>query len=200
MMLRALALILLLALPAAAEPIAPGTLRAVDGDTVEHGRVVYRLIGFDTPETRRAKCPAERALGDQAAGRLRQLVADVDVDPSPVPCSCRAGTEGTQSCNRGRRGQARPYPHTRRNHPTRRNPSDPTFVWYGSRPTAARAMMASVLLIAEDETYVRIVAELVLERAGYETISAGTVAEALAIIETDHHRIDLLFTDLGFRQ
>ena len=65
---------------------------------------------------------------------------------------------------------------TRRNHPTRRNPSDPTFVWYGSRPTAARAMMASVLLIAEDETYVRIVAELV-ERAGYETISAGTVAE-----------------------
>jgi DNA-binding NtrC family response regulator len=59
-------------------------------------------------------------------------------------------------------------------------------------------MMASVVLIAEDEAPVRILAESVLEGAGYETISASTVAEALAIIETDHHRIDLLFTDLSF--
>jgi DNA-binding NtrC family response regulator len=56
--------------------------------------------------------------------------------------------------------------------------------------------MAAVVLIVEDETQVLILAESVLQEAGYETLSASRVAEALAIIETDD-RIDLLFTDLG---
>jgi DNA-binding NtrC family response regulator len=55
--------------------------------------------------------------------------------------------------------------------------------------------MASVILIVEDETQVLILAESVLQQAGYEALSASSVAEALAIIETDH-RVDLLFTDL----
>jgi DNA-binding NtrC family response regulator len=59
--------------------------------------------------------------------------------------------------------------------------------------------MAGVVLIVEDETQVLMLAESVLKEAGYETLSASSVAEALAIIETDH-RIDLLFTDLSLRE
>lgn len=57
--------------------------------------------------------------------------------------------------------------------------------------------MAHVVLIVEDESQVLILAESVLEGAGYETISASTVAEALAIVEQQDRQIDLLFTDLG---
>jgi DNA-binding NtrC family response regulator len=56
-------------------------------------------------------------------------------------------------------------------------------------------MMADVVLVVEDETQVLILAESVLQQAGYETLSASSVAEALAIIDTDQ-RIGLLFTDL----
>lgn len=51
----------------------------LDGDTVEllcgATRESARLQGFDTPETRDARCAAERALGKQATARLRALVA-----------------------------------------------------------------------------------------------------------------------------
>jgi CheY-like chemotaxis protein len=42
-------------------------------------------------------------------------------------------------------------------------------------------MMSDVVLIVEDETQVLIFAESVLQQAGYETLSASSVAEALAI-------------------
>jgi hypothetical protein len=32
-------------------------------------------MGYDTPETYRAACPAEKRLGDTATNRLRQLAA-----------------------------------------------------------------------------------------------------------------------------
>lgn len=51
----------------------------LDGDTVElicgTARETARLQGFDTPETRDARCEAERALGKRATQRLRELVA-----------------------------------------------------------------------------------------------------------------------------
>jgi CheY-like chemotaxis protein len=56
--------------------------------------------------------------------------------------------------------------------------------------------MPGTVLIVEDEPQVLILAESVLQGAGYETISSSTVAEALAIVESDRH-IDVLFTDLG---
>src|SRR5258708_6261579 len=56
--------------------------------------------------------------------------------------------------------------------------------------------MAAVGPIVEDENQVLILAEFVLPEGGNETLSASSVDEALAIIETDD-RIDLLFTDLG---
>ena len=47
---------------------------AVDGDTIDHGDDRYRLIGFDTPETYRPQCVAEKALGLQAKARLKELI------------------------------------------------------------------------------------------------------------------------------
>jgi len=56
-------------------------LHVVDGDTFDLGwrvsieRARYRLAGVDAPETRGARCPEERALGNKAELRLRALVA-----------------------------------------------------------------------------------------------------------------------------
>ncbi|MCY4335952.1 MAG: SH3 domain-containing protein [Litoreibacter sp.] len=63
-----------------AEQAAPeGTIRAsavriVDGDTIKYGGLSIRLTGFDTPETYYADCAAEKARGDAATARLRQLI------------------------------------------------------------------------------------------------------------------------------
>ncbi|WP_151717993.1 thermonuclease family protein [Gemmobacter serpentinus] len=46
------------------------TLRLICNGTAE----TARLTGFDTPETRDARCEAERALGKQAAAYLRDWV------------------------------------------------------------------------------------------------------------------------------
>jgi DNA-binding NtrC family response regulator len=59
------------------------------------------------------------------------------------------------------------------------------------------ASMPRVVLIVEDEAILLVLAVSVLEAAGYDTVSAGTVAEALAIIENPEQKLDLLFTDLG---
>nr|WP_252731416.1 thermonuclease family protein [Lentibacter algarum] len=54
-----------------------------DGDTVElecGGRdQTARLVGFDTPETKDPGCEAERALGEKAKKRLREIIANSDV-------------------------------------------------------------------------------------------------------------------------
>jgi CheY-like chemotaxis protein len=52
------------------------------------------------------------------------------------------------------------------------------------------------VLIVEDEVPLLIFAECMLQTAGYETICASTVAEALAIVENTDGQLDLLFTDL----
>ena len=53
----------------------------------------------------------------------------------------------------------------------------------------------AVVLIVEDETQVRMLAESILQEAGYETRSAASIAESMAIIESDE-QIDLLFADV----
>ena len=53
-----------------------------DGDTIIKGNAAtkstkdqeYRLVGFDTPETSWAKCPAEIEKGTRAAARLIALL------------------------------------------------------------------------------------------------------------------------------
>lgn len=46
----------------------------VDGDTIHYDGVIIRIEGIDTPETHRAKCEAEQALGRRATERLLELV------------------------------------------------------------------------------------------------------------------------------
>src|SRR5215204_2560072 len=57
-------------LPALAQPV----YRAVDGDTLALGDERFRLVGFDTPETFHALCPAEKAHGLRAKVRLQELL------------------------------------------------------------------------------------------------------------------------------
>ena len=82
----------------------PGDIRVIDGDTirVHHKQPDVRLVGFNTPETRRAQCNAESELGAKATRRLREIVRGGKLDLAFVACACPAGTEGTQACNFGR--------------------------------------------------------------------------------------------------
>jgi endonuclease YncB( thermonuclease family) len=79
------------------------SIQVIDGDTVRSGSTVYRLIGFDAPESgTNASCLKEDALAQRATQRLRQLILEGDVELTRVPCACRPGTEGTRHCNFGR--------------------------------------------------------------------------------------------------
>ncbi|WP_108816888.1 thermonuclease family protein [Loktanella sp. Alg231-35] len=55
--------------------IESGSIYVVDGDTIDIEGKRFRLVGYDTPETYRAGCAAERALGNRAMARLRELIA-----------------------------------------------------------------------------------------------------------------------------
>jgi endonuclease YncB( thermonuclease family) len=95
----AVALTLVLAVVAGivrAQPVdgvTASTLRVLDGDTVRHYGLTYRLLGFDTPEIgRRARCAREDTRGRAAAralGRLVQRARLVVLDRQP--CSCAPG-------------------------------------------------------------------------------------------------------------
>jgi two-component system cell cycle sensor histidine kinase/response regulator CckA len=56
----------------------------------------------------------------------------------------------------------------------------------------------AVVLIVEDEAQVLLLAESYLQEHGHETFSAGTLAEASAILARPD-KIDVLFTDIGLR-
>ncbi|OBY26820.1 hypothetical protein A9D60_17370 [Leisingera sp. JC1] len=48
----------------------------IDGDTADVGNDRFRLVGYDTPETYKPRCRYEKALGDEATRRARQLVRE----------------------------------------------------------------------------------------------------------------------------
>jgi endonuclease YncB( thermonuclease family) len=85
-----------------ASPVDPGQVEVLDGDTIRIAGETFRLVGFDAPETYRARCPSERDLGNLATFRVRQLVAAGGLDLERIACSCPTGTEGTLRCNYGR--------------------------------------------------------------------------------------------------
>lgn len=53
----------------------------------------------------------------------------------------------------------------------------------------------ATILIVEDETTILLLVESVLQHAGYETLTAGTLAEAQSILQSDR-KLDLIFTDI----
>ncbi len=90
---------------AATEPISPDQVRVIDGDTVRLFNMApnVRLVGFNAPETRRAKCDSERQLGDQATRRVRDLVHSEVLEFEYVDCACPPGTEETPGADRSPR-------------------------------------------------------------------------------------------------
>jgi CheY-like chemotaxis protein len=54
----------------------------------------------------------------------------------------------------------------------------------------------AVVLIVEDEPPILVLVESVLEQAGYGTLTAGTLAEAQAIIQSSQ-TLDAVFTDIN---
>jgi endonuclease YncB( thermonuclease family) len=97
--------------PSVAQPASPdrslraSDVRVIDGDTINVRGITpnVRLVGFNTPETWRPSCTAERQVGERATARLSQLVRNAaSIEFERVACSCRPGTEGTDRCNFGR--------------------------------------------------------------------------------------------------
>ena len=78
-------------------PIDPSDISVIDGDTIRvyHKQPNVRLVGFNAPETRKARCNGERGLGARATRRVRDLVRDGNLDFEFVACSCAPGTEGS---------------------------------------------------------------------------------------------------------
>lgn len=87
-----------------ADPVLRDRFTVTDGDTIRFKGEAKgtRLVGFNTPETFEAECSSERALGNRATARLREIIATSDLLFENVRCSCPPGTEGTEACNYGR--------------------------------------------------------------------------------------------------
>ena len=54
----------------------------------------------------------------------------------------------------------------------------------------------STILVVDDEPVVRRVAQLILQKAGYQVFSAGSASEAISVAERLDCRVDLLLTDM----
>jgi hypothetical protein len=54
----------------------------------------------------------------------------------------------------------------------------------------------ALVLIVEDEVQVRVLAESILQGGGYTTLSAGTIEQAIALLDAGN-KPELLFTDIG---
>lgn len=69
-------------------PVCSGPVRitcVVDGDTIWYRGTKIRIADIDTPEVTQPACPRERALGQQATERLRQLLNAGSFDLAPPP-------------------------------------------------------------------------------------------------------------------
>lgn len=79
-----------------------GSIRVIDGDTVDVAGEHFRLIGLNTPETFEPRCSREYALGMRAKERLGELLSTGTPALTKMRCACPPGTEGTDRCNYGR--------------------------------------------------------------------------------------------------
>jgi CheY-like chemotaxis protein len=60
--------------------------------------------------------------------------------------------------------------------------------------TAERAVMG-VILVVEDDVFIREIAEMMIQDWGHDTLAAGAAGEALTFLRSPQH-IDALFTDI----
>lgn len=71
-----------------ANPAPRADYRVIDGDTLEDmdADITYRVVNIDTPETgSRARCAAERELGNRATTQARALIAaarEIELQPT----------------------------------------------------------------------------------------------------------------------
>jgi two-component system cell cycle sensor histidine kinase/response regulator CckA len=72
-------------------------------------------------------------------------------------------------------------------------PTPPYVILHGG--IIGDGLMARIVIV-EDEIQVLMLAESVLQQAGHNTVSAATVAEAQAIINSKEEKFDLMFTDV----
>jgi micrococcal nuclease len=87
-----------------AEPIQRSEIHVKDGDTIVRGSGTdrhakgqeFRLVGFDTPETVRGKCPSEIERGNRASARLAALLDSGKLDLMEVECSCAPNAKHLQ--------------------------------------------------------------------------------------------------------
>ena len=66
----------------------------------------------------------------------------------------------------------------------------------GSLACPLRRHAMAVILVVEDEAQILILATSYLEEQGHMTLTAGTLEQALALIDSDNE-IHVLFTDIG---
>ena len=59
-----------------------------------------------------------------------------------------------------------------------------------------REISVACVLVVEDEEQVRVLAEAIIQDLGHQTLTAGDLAEAVALLD-EAGNVDLLFTDLG---
>jgi CheY-like chemotaxis protein len=60
-----------------------------------------------------------------------------------------------------------------------------------------KALLMVKVLVVEDEAMVLVLAESVIQSAGYETISAASLSEAEALVSSPDSHLDLVFTDIS---
>jgi hypothetical protein len=78
----------------AAESLTHEKIREITTGHINGETVCTRLVGFDAPETYRAECGQELALGNHVTARLKELVATGNAELVKVPCACAYGAEG----------------------------------------------------------------------------------------------------------
>jgi signal transduction histidine kinase len=63
-------------------------------------------------------------------------------------------------------------------------------------PAAPLPGGSETILVAEDDEIVRLITAAMLETMGYRVVQAPTARAALAMLETEHSNVDLVFTDI----
>ncbi len=90
--------------PAVSAPIDQRDILVIEGDLIRIQRKQpdVTLLGINAPEVRRAQCRKEKAYGEKAARRLREIVRNGNLDFELAVCACPPDKIGTKACNNGR--------------------------------------------------------------------------------------------------